>query len=120
MVEARKEYLIKIFLKKCTVQSINKEHLEYKFKWCEETFNVSLEKIQELKKKYTLDEYIRRTRPIINKYFSIEDLKALIQFYSSNVGKKMLDPIMLKEIGIAGADIDARLEQECALYDNKN
>ena len=120
MVEARKEYLIKIFLKKCTVQSINKDHLEYKFKWCEETFNIPKEKSKELKKKYTLDDYIDSIVPVIDKYFSIEDLKVMIQFYSSDVGKKMLDPAMLKEIGIAGADMDARLEQEFALYDNKS
>jgi len=119
MIEARKEYLIKIFLKKCTIQTINKEHMEIKFRWCEETFGVPKEVSEKIKKKYTLDDYINKMIPVVDKYFSIEDLKALIQFYSSDVGKKMLDPIMLREIGIAGADMDARLEQEFALYDNK-
>jgi len=118
-MDSRKEYLIKIFIKKCTIQSINKEHMKIKFRWCEETFGVPKEISERIKKKYTSDDYINKIIPIVDKYFSIEDLKALIQFYSSDVGKKMLDPRMLREIGIAGADMDARLEKEFALYDNK-
>jgi len=120
MVEERKEYLIEIFLKKCTIQSMNKAHIDFKFKWCENTYNVSEEKIKELKKKYTLDEYMKRVIPVIDRYFSIEDLKELIKFYSSGVGKKMLDLLFLKEIGEVGANMDAQLEQEFALNNNKN
>ena len=116
MTSERKNYLIQIFLKKCTLQSRSKEHLDFKFKWCENTFpKVSPEKIEELKNKYTLNEYIKEITPVIDKFFTIEELKTLIQFYSSNVGKKMLNPQILKAIEKAAETLDYRLEQEFRL-----
>jgi len=119
MIAKRKEYITKIFLKKCSFRSVNKDHLDLKFKWCENTFNVSKEKIEDLKKIYTLDEYIKRIIPIIDKYFSIEDLQSLIEFYSSDVGKKILDPLFLKEIGEVGIDMGEQLEREFILNSKK-
>jgi len=119
MISQRKEYITKIFLKKCTLQSITKDQLDFKFKWCENTFNVSQEKVKELKKIYTLDEYIKRIIPVIDKYFSIEDLQSLIEFYSSDIGKKMLDPLFLKEIGEVGNNLSTQIEREFMKHNHK-
>ena len=107
-----KEYLIRIFIKKCTVQSFNRDYLDFKFKWGEKAFNIPQEKIKELKNKFSLDDYINRIIPVIDKHFSIEELKTLVQFFSSNVGRKMLDTLFLKDLGEVWEDMDAQLEQE--------
>ena len=111
-MEEGKEYLIRIFIKKCTVQSFNKDYLDSKFKWGEKAFNIPQEKIKELKNKFSLDDYINRIIPVIDKHFSIEELKTLVQFFSSNVGRKMLDTLFLKDLGEVWEDMDAQLEQE--------
>jgi hypothetical protein len=112
MTEESKKYLIEIFIKKCTMQSSNKNHLDFKFKWCENTFKISKEKVEELKKKFTIDEYINRIVPIIDNHFSEEDLKSLIQFYSSDVGKKLINPIFMREISEVWKEMDRQMEQE--------
>jgi len=117
MIADKKEYLIKIFIKKCTLQSINKAHLDFYFKLCGNTYNISEEKKGELKKKFTLDEYIKRLIPIIDKYFSTEELKEIIKFYSSPSGRKMLDLTFLDEVGKMGTEMTIQLEQEFASYD---
>jgi len=116
LISERKKYLIKIFLKKCTAQNISKEYIEFYFKLCENTYpNVSSEKLEEFKKKFTLEEYTDRLIPVIDEYFSIEDLQGIIKFYSSDMGKKMLDTMFLQKVGEIGNNLVSQIEQEFAL-----
>ncbi len=115
-----KEYLIRIFIKKCTILSSTKDNLEFYFKWCASTYNVSEEKLEELKKKFTINEYINRIIPVLDKYFLKEELKNIIQFYSTDVGKKLLNFAFLKEVGEVSKNMEAQIEQEFSLNNNKS
>ena len=119
MIEERKEYWIKIFIKKCTSLHNVQEQLDFYFKWCEHTYNVSEEYSIKLKNKFTTDDYINRLIPIIDKYFSIEELKEMIKFYSTDIGKKILNYDFLQDVGKIEIDINTQIEQEFALGNNK-
>ena len=119
MTNERKKYLINIFITKCTSSHNSKQQLDFYFKWCENTYNLSEKKLQELKKKFTLKEYLNRLIPIIDKYFSIEELKEIIKFYSTNAGKKILDYNFLQDMGRVGLDMNTQIEQEFSLNNNK-
>ena len=114
-MEEQKEYWIRIFIKKCTSLHNSQEQLDFYFKWCEHTYNVSEDYLTELKKKYTVVEYINRLIPTIDKYFSVEELKEIIKFYSTNVGKRLLDYNFLQDIGKVGSSINMQIEQDFAM-----
>jgi len=118
-MDERKEYLIKIFIQKCISSQTSKEQLEFYFKWCANTYNVSEEKLKELREKFTIEEYTNRLIPVIDKHFSIEELKDMIKFYSTKHGQTLLEHNFLADIGQVGKDLERQLEQEFALNKNK-
>lgn len=117
MISDRKKYITKLFLKRCTKQSVMKSHLEFSIKLMSGTYAITEETLLKLKKKYNLDDYIGRLMPLLDKQFTIEEMQEAIKFFSSGVGKKMLDPNLLQEIGKIGSNMVAQLEQEFALED---
>ena len=119
-MEESKKYWISIFVKKCTTLHNSKEQLDFYFKWCANTYNVSEEKLTELKKKFTVDEYVNRLIPVIDKYFSIEEIKEVIKFYATDVGKKLLSHSCLQDMGKVGKELEAQIEQKFALNNNKS
>ena len=120
MIEERKKYWIDLFIKKCTSLNDSQEQLDHYFEWCEQTYNVSESYLNELKKKYTVDEYINRFIPIVDKYFTIENIKEIIKFYSTDIGKKMIDYNFLKDFGQASSSIGMQIEQDFAMGNNKD
>jgi len=118
-MDERKEYWIRLFIKKCTALNSSKEQLDFYFKWCEQTYNVTDTYLLDLKKKHTIDEYINRLVPVVDKYFSIDDLKEVVKFYSTKAGKKLINYNFLQEIGKVGSDINMQIEQEFAMGNNK-
>ena len=120
MIEERKEYWVRLFIKKCTSLNDSQEHIDRYFKWCEQTYNVSESYLNELKKRYTVDEYINRFIPIVDKYFTIENIKEIIKFYSTDTGKKMIDYNFLKDFGQASSSIGMQIEQDFAMGNNKD
>ncbi len=116
MISERKKYLIELFLKKCTLQSINKAHIEFSFQLFSNTYNISPEKLKELRERYTLDEYIKRIVPLIDEQFTGDELREIIKFYSSEMGRKILDPNFLIKVGKLGTNMFAQIEQEFAIH----
>jgi len=119
-MDERKEYWIRLFVKKCTVLSKSQEQLDFYFKWCSQTYNVTDSYLSDLKKKHTVDEYINRLIPIIDKYFSIDELKEIIKFYSTEAGKKLIDHNFLQELEKIGVNMNMQIEQDFAMGNNKN
>jgi len=85
MISAKKKYVIQLFLKKCTVQSMMKSHIDFSFKLLENMYGGPGGTPSELKKKYSIDDYIERLIPVLDQYFTIEEMQKAIQFYSKNV-----------------------------------
>jgi hypothetical protein len=119
MAEERKNYWIKIFIKKCTSLHTAQEQLDAYFEWCEHTYNVSEQYSNQLKTIFTIDEYINRLIPVVDKYFSIDELKEMIRFYSTDTGKKLLDLSFLQNIGKASMDLNTEIEQKFSTGNNK-
>lgn len=118
-MDKRKEYLIDIFFKRCVLLEPFEKHLKFYFEWCGQTYNISDDKLSELKKKFTIEEYKSKLVLIIDKHFSIYDLQNAIKFYSSDTGKKMLSSVFMKDIGRIGTDMEAQLEQEFSINNEK-
>jgi hypothetical protein len=116
MISEKKKYLIELFLKRCTIQSINKEHINFHFNVLKTTYNISEEKEKELREKYDLNEYAKRLTPILDQFFTEEDLQIAIKFFSSGVGEKMLNGNLLKNIGKISQDMLTEIEQEFSKY----
>lgn len=116
MISAKKEYVIRLFIKKCAIQNIMKSHINFSFKLLENTYNVEA---TILRKKYDIDDYIKRLTPVLDQQFTIEEMQEVIQFYSTKVGKKLLDSDFLQEIGKVGDNMIAQIEREFALNNKK-
>ncbi|MHA1469272.1 MAG: DUF2059 domain-containing protein [Candidatus Asgardarchaeia archaeon] len=118
MIGEKKKYLIQLFLKRCTLQEINRKHIDFSFELFKNTYNVSDEVLSKLRKKYNIDEYIDRLLPLIDEQFTTEELQAIVKFYSSDMGKKILDPIFLEKVGKIGTNMFAQIEQEFSINNN--
>ena len=118
-MDERKEYWIRIFIKKCTYLNTFQEQLDFYFKWCSNTYNVSDEYLEELKEKYTIDDYTNRLISTMDKHFSIEDLKEIIKFYSTSAGKKILDYSFLQDVGKVGLSMSMQIEKDFAMGNNR-
>jgi len=115
MITERKKYIIQLFLKKCTSQSVNKNYIDFYFKLYKNMYNISEEKLKKLKQKYDIDDYIKRIIPLIDEQFSIEELQEIIKFYSSKTGRKIIDYNFLREMGKTRDKMIKQIEQEFAL-----
>lgn len=65
---------------------------------------------QKIKNGINVDEIIDRLVPVYSKYFSEEDLKEYIEFYSSPKGKKLIDAI--SKVMRESVDVSAEYFQE--------
>jgi hypothetical protein len=64
-----------------------------------------------LKSKLDIDSFVNLLIPLYDKYFSHDDIKKLIQFYESPIGKKLLSvtPLITKEASRIGEEWGERL-----------
>ena len=111
-MDDRKQYWIKLFIKKCSSLNNYEEQVNFFIEWCSKTYNVSGNLLKEIREKYAKDDYINRLIPIIDRCFTIDDLKASIKFYSSKVGKKILDYQFLQDVGKVSKDIGEDIEKD--------
>ena len=119
-MDERKKNWIDMFIKKCMLLKDSKEKLNFYLEWCRNTYNIPEEKLKELEEKYTIQIYIYKMIPVIDKHFSIEDLKKIIKFYSTTAGRKLLNHSFLKDIGKVGNELEIQMEQEFSLNHKKS
>lgn len=118
-MDERKKYWIILFIKKCTTLNQAQKQIDSFIDLRKKTYNVSNHYLEELKQKYIIGDYINRFIPIIDKKLTIEDLKAIIKFYSSETGKKLLDYKFLHDMKKAEIDINVEIEQDFMIGHNK-
>jgi hypothetical protein len=117
----RKEYLITIFIKTATAYYATFSSLNKSFELlCISYPNVSTVEVEELRKKFTITEYIKKITPVIDEIFSEEELKTVIDFYKSEPGSKLFNNIFLKKIDDAGSSLFLDLEKEFKLKNAEN
>jgi len=119
MISERKKYIIKLFLKRCSVQKVMKAHLKVSLQLMENSHGVSDAALQELKELYSMDSYIDRIIPVLDEQFSIEEMQEAIKFYSYGVGRKILDPVFLEKINEEGLEMDKEMARKFAQADDK-
>lgn len=105
-MDKRKEYLITIFIKKATAYYSTTASIEKSFELLSLSYpDVTKTEVEELKKKFTMVEYIKRISVAIDEIFSEEELKKIIDFYTSTPGSKLFDNVFLKKIADAGENM---------------
>jgi hypothetical protein len=114
-MDERKEYWIKLFIKKCLSLKSHEQQVDVFIEWCSKTYDASEDQKLKLKKKYAVDDYINKLIPIIDKYFTIKDLKESIKFYSHGAGKKLLDYNLLQDVGKVEKDTAMDIEKDFAI-----
>jgi len=120
MISKRKEYIIKIFLNKCNIQTAISNSLKFHLKLIENSNDILEEHIDQLKEKYTIDYYVKKLTPIVDKQFTIEEMQIVIKFYSSEVGMKMAAPNFLYEVGKIGEQMITEMEYDFSLKTGDN
>ena len=81
--------------------------------------NIPPEKLQELKQKYSIDEYINRLLPIISSQFTKDELKDLISFYNGDLGKKMVNVEFADKIKKVGDDLFSEMNNIFSINDKE-
>ena len=113
MADPQKDYLVKIFLKVSSLHNVFKKSVNFYFKFLSNShFDISEERLERLKKYYSIDEYIDRLIPIISSQFTTEELKELISFYSKGLGKKIVNLEFTADIKKIGDDLFLEMENE--------
>ena len=91
MTSPKKEYLIKIFLKRARYDVLFETLFNYRFDLLKSHYkHISQENIDKIKEKYNYDEFCNRICPSIENEFSVEELEEINKFLSSSIGKKMM------------------------------
>ncbi len=109
----RKKYLITIFIKKATAYYSTAASIEKSFELLSLSYpNVTKTEVEELKKKFTMVEYIERISPIIDEIFSEKELEKMIDFYTSETGSKLFDTTFLRKIANAGENMFLDMDEE--------
>lgn len=117
-MDKKKEYLITIFIKKATAYYATLSSLAKSFELLSTNYpKVTEVEVEELRKKFTITEYIKKITPVIDEAFSEEDLKTIIDFYCTKAGSKLFDNVFLKKIENAGSSLFLDMEKE---FKNRN
>lgn len=120
-MDKRKEYLITIFVKKATMYYSIVTTLEKYFELLKNSYtNITDEEIKKLKEKFTIEEYIKKISPAIDETFSEEELRDIIDFYSTETGSKLFDHIFLNKIAKASDNLFSEIRKEFAIKNAKN
>lgn len=120
MISERKKYIAKIFLNRCTATNAMRQNLIFHLKLMENSYKLSENDLADLKKIYSVDNYIERLIPLIDEHFTIEEMQEAIRFYSSEVGRKMSDSNFLNKVSNVGTKIGLEMNQKFAIADEQS
>jgi len=113
MPDPQQDYLAIIFLKVSSLRSLLKKSLDFSFNLLSNTYpNIPSEELQELKQKYSVDEYISRVVPIITSQFTTDELKKLISFYGNGLGKKLIETDFGDKMKKVGDDLFSEMRDK--------
>ena len=117
----RKKYLIILFIKKSSIYTSIRSSINKFFELLQNTYGSTIpgKNINELKEQFTIDEYMEKLIPVIDKQLSEEELEEVIKFYSSAVGKKMLSTSFLKEFSQVDKNYFSEIEQKISIENAK-
>jgi hypothetical protein len=116
MIDKPKKYLIETFLKITKQDILMKKVLDETFTFIRNIYiDVSNEEYNDVKKQYNMNEYISRVISVIDKHFTKEELKELIQFFSSSIGKKFISSSLGSEINRIGRELYDDIEMDLDL-----
>ncbi len=116
----RKKYLIILFIKKSSIYTSIRSSINKFFELLKSTYStIPGKNIDELKEQFTINEYMEKLIPVIDKQLSEEELEEVIKFYSSAVGKKMLSTSFLKEFSQVDKNYFSEIEQKFSIENAK-
>ena len=114
----KKEYLIELFIKKACTYNRIVVSLEKTFELLAQRYpNVLKCEVEEIKKKYIMDGYIKAITPIIDNAFSERELEEIVLFYTSKTGAKLISLEFAKQITNCDEKLFLDIDKE---FRNKN
>ena len=119
MSDSRKEFWVKVFVKKCTNVIAMQQQIDFHIDWCKRTYGVSDECLNAIKEKYTIQKYLNMVSHVISDRFSVEDLQNIVEFYSTPCGKKLLSHKFTKDMTELTFDLNSQIEKSFAKGSNK-
>lgn len=112
MIDKQKEYFIRLFLKITKLEEEIESSISFFILMISKSYNLSENIIKDVKDKFTKEEYIKKIIPVIDNQFSIEEIKTIINFYGSSVGRKILDKNYTQIMKSVGDDFMAKIQDE--------
>lgn len=113
----KKEYLIELFIKRSNLNNVIDTSLKQFFEMIKS--NLTEEQLKELKEKYSTEEYIKNISPVIDQFFSEDELSNIVAFYSSKYGRKIFDTNFLKEADKKNKEFFEELKKEINNFSQK-
>lgn len=118
IISRQKEYYIKLFIKISKMEENIDSSIKFIININGNMCNLTEEDKIEIEKRFTKEEYIKQIIPVIDKNFSIEEIKELINFYGSNLGRKILDKKYIEDIKSISDNFSGKIQSEIINYQN--
>jgi len=116
----KKKYLIEIFLKCSKCVSSATEMLDFNEKVLRASYpSVSSEDFDKIIAEEGYNRYLEETSLIIDSHFSQEEVESLIEFFSSTIGRKLVDYSHLSKMKKIINDISTDREKELSRLDRE-
>ena len=113
MISPRKKYLIKIFLKKTRYGDLYDYAFGCQFELLKHKYSfIPSKELEELKESYNSDKYFDKIVPIVDTYFTEEELKEIVDFYMSPAGAKTMNKVMALEVSKIAQQIIVEIEHK--------
>lgn len=114
----KKEYFCKLFLKISKCSDLFKNIIDFNFKLLKAGCSDN-NYFEEIKKEYNIDEYNSRAMEVIDKYFSEEELDNLIKFFLSDLGQKVSNKSVNRDLNILLKKMIAEAEEKLKKYEKE-
>ena len=116
----KKRYFCELFLKTSKYSNTIQTMIDYNFDLLKvgHTENIN-DYFEEIKKKYNIDEYNNRATSIIDRYFSEEELDNAIKFFLSDLGQKVSNKSVNRDLNILLKKMLAEAEEKLKEYEKQ-
>jgi len=114
----KKRYFCELFLKTSKYFDSIKNMIDLNFKLLE-TGHTDSNYFEEIKKKYDINEYNNRIATVIDKYFSEEELDKLIKFFLSDLGQKLSNKSINKDLNMVFKKMISETEEQLKKHEKE-
>ena len=120
-MDKRKAYLIENLFKLSDEYTLYKELFKKYFILLQRKYtDIKIKQFEETEKKFGMNLFLAKVIKIYDEHFSEKEVKELISFYNSDLGKKIKNISFRKDIANAGEEFVKTIDQELQNISYKN